>query len=163
MIFLLEYRSTFYLNRPHQLKTCAIFYLKKKKKNICIIQRKIHSDRLEWEKEEQGNESRGEQLHKPRRHQRRKLADFQDIVSWQNACDSRNDSLYFSLSLSCSPDHANLRDSLGKWPIPVTFVSDAKGKLWRAIKALTENRYGFGVNVRDTREVNVIYFSPLYF
>lgn len=32
------------------------------------------------------------------------------------------------LSLSCSPDHANLRDSLGKWPIPVTFVSDAKGK-----------------------------------
>lgn len=38
-----------------------------------------------------------------------------------------------------------------------------EGKTLTAIKALTENRYGFGVNVRDTREVNAIYFSPLYF
>lgn len=87
MIFLLEprvLRSMFHLNQIVIRINCKhrpMFYLKKeRRKKIRIIQRKIHSDGREKEKS-RGMNREEEQLHKPRRHQRRKLADFQDIVS----------------------------------------------------------------------------------
>lgn len=133
-----------------------MFYLKKKNKKQPHYIYNGRSVRIGAnEKGGAGEWIARKQLHEPRRHQRHKLADFQDIVSWQNACDSRNG------SLSHQTTQTSREDSPGKHNrYRFSLRLDAKGKLFWAIKALTENRHGF--NVRGTGSRSDIFFSTVF-